>query len=369
MVAIRLDRLTKRFADFIAVNDVSVTIREGELFFLLGPSGCGKTTLLRLLAGFYTPDAGGVYFDDVDMSDVPPEKRNAGMVFQNYALWPHMTVRQNIDYGLKIRKLSAQQRTERIQTALEMVRMTGNADSSPNQLSGGQQQRIALARALASQPDVVLMDEPLSNLDAKLRLEMRSEIKRIHDETGRTMIYVTHDQSEALSMADRIAVMRDGRIAALGSPRDIYDRPTSPFVAGFIGEANLIPGTVSETGGAVKATSPAGTFTASVFPDNLRSGDSIVICVRPERLHTCVSDTPGHNRLTGIVKQIMYMGAQRQLTVAVGSPNNEMILRSTEVPTDPQPVPGSTVILTCAPDDVVILRPDVPQASTTGVSS
>ena len=236
MVGVTIENVTKRFGDVAAVEGVTLEIARGELFFLLGPSGCGKTTLLRMVAGFYTPDVGRIVFDDRDVTNVPPHKRNTGMVFQNYALWPHLTVEENVAYGLDVRDVSASERKDRVAKALETVRMQRYAGRSPNQLSGGQQQRVALARALVIEPDAVLLDEPLSNLDAKLRLEMREEIKRIHETIGITMIYVTHDQKEALSMADRLAVMKDGRVCQTGDPRAIYNHPRSAFVAGFIGE-------------------------------------------------------------------------------------------------------------------------------------
>ncbi|MFQ6099185.1 MAG: ABC transporter ATP-binding protein, partial [Armatimonadota bacterium] len=244
MVSVHLRSVTKRFGDKEAVADATLDIETGELFFLLGPSGCGKTTCLRIVAGFYEPDEGDVLFDDRPMSGVPAHKRNTGMVFQNYALWPHMTVYENVEYGLNVRGLGRDERRERVISALRAVHMSEQAEMRPNQLSGGQQQRIALARALVIEPDVLLLDEPLSNLDARLRLQMREEIRRIHREVGITAIYVTHDQEEALSMADRLAVMNDGRIEQVGTPREVYTRPANEFVAGFIGDTNFIDGVV-----------------------------------------------------------------------------------------------------------------------------
>ncbi|HID07008.1 MAG TPA: ABC transporter ATP-binding protein, partial [Armatimonadetes bacterium] len=225
MVGVKLKDVTKRFGTTIAVNTVSLDVNRGELFFLLGPSGCGKTTLLRLIAGFVEPDAGEIWFDGRLMNNVPAHLRNAAMVFQNYALFPHMTVWENVAYGLRLRNLSKREQAERIRWALELVRMSEFKDRYPGQLSGGQQQRIALARALIVQPDVLLLDEPLSNLDARLRAEMRREIKRIHRQLRITTIYVTHDQKEALSMADRIAVMRNGCVEQVGTPRELYYHP------------------------------------------------------------------------------------------------------------------------------------------------
>ena len=239
-----IENLVKNFGDTQALKSLSFDIRDHELFFLLGPSGCGKTTLLRSIAGFYQPDGGRLLFGDKNMAGVAPHLRNTGMVFQNYALWPHMTVAQNVAYGLEVRSVSRAEKEQRVREALDIVQMSKYAERSPNQLSGGQQQRIALARALVIKPDVLLLDEPLSNLDAKLRLEMRDEIRRIHDRTQITTIYVTHDQKEALSLASRMAILRDGRIEQIGDPRSVYRQPANRFVADFIGESNWLDGEV-----------------------------------------------------------------------------------------------------------------------------
>src|SRR3989475_2430393 len=237
---VSIRNLIKRFGKTAVLQDISLEIGSQELFFLLGPSGCGKTTLLRLIAGFYQPDGGEVLFGDKPMNDVPPHRRNTGMVFQNYALWPHLTVAQNVVYGLEVRSLSAAEKKTRVAEALAIVQMERYAEHAPNQLSGGQQQRVALARALVIRPDLLLLDEPLSNLDAKLRLEMREEIRRIHAQTKITTLYVTHDQKEALSLADRMAVMRNGVVEQIGEPRAVYRGPVNRFVADFIGETNWL---------------------------------------------------------------------------------------------------------------------------------
>ncbi len=230
----------KRYGDFTALNGVSLDIREGEFFTLLGPSGCGKTTLLRMIAGFNSIEGGDFYFGDKRINDVPAHKRDIGMVFQNYAIFPHLTVRENVAYGLKARKVPAKETGPRVEEALKLVQIDHLADRKPNELSGGQQQRVALARAFVIEPSVLLMDEPLSNLDAKLRVQMRSIIKKLQRRLGITTIYVTHDQEEALAISDRIAVMKEGHIMQIGTPNEIYAKPQNPFVAGFIGVSNFL---------------------------------------------------------------------------------------------------------------------------------
>ena len=240
-VSIQIQGLVKRFGATTALDHVDLEIQPGELFFLLGPSGCGKTTLLRHIAGFYTPDEGTIRIGGEDVTNVPPHRRDTGMVFQSYALWPHMTLAENVAFGLQMRKVPKAEAAERVRAALAAVKMEDKASRKPNQLSGGQQQRVALARALVVQPRCLLLDEPLSNLDAKLRLEMRLEIRRICKESGLTAVYVTHDQKEALSIADRLAVMQAGRLEQVGSPLEVYRKPKNRFVASFIGETNFLP--------------------------------------------------------------------------------------------------------------------------------
>src|SRR5215207_780556 len=244
MISIRIQQLTKRFGAVTALQHLDLTIEPGELFFLLGPSGCGKTTLLRSIAGFYIPDEGRILFGDEDVTRLAPHKRNTGMMFQSYALWPHMTVAENVAFGLQERKVAKPEIKRRVHEALESVRMGPYADRRPNQLSGGQQQRVALARALVIRPRCLLLDEPLSNLDAKLRLEMRTEIRRVCKEFKLTTVYVTHDQKEALSIADRMAILESGYILQVGTPREVYKRPTRKTVAHFIGETDFLPGKV-----------------------------------------------------------------------------------------------------------------------------
>src|SRR5687768_2988400 len=264
MAAVRLEHITKSFEKTVALHDVHLEIASGELFFLLGPSGCGKSTLLRLVAGLHEPTRGRILFNGSDVTSLGTEKRNAVMCFQSYALWPHMSVRDNVRFGLDVRGVSAAERERRTDEALKLVRMDALAARKPNELSGGQQQRVALARALAVRPACLLLDEPLSNLDAKLRHEMRSEIRRICKTAGCTTIYVTHDQKEALSVADRIALLNDGRLAQVGTPGELYHRPASSFAADFIGNTNLMSGTVVERVGlGVRVNTPVGEMMAA----------------------------------------------------------------------------------------------------------
>src|SRR3989440_5624492 len=239
---IALSEVTKRFASTTAVDRISLEIADGELFTLLGPSGCGKTTLLRLIAGFAAVDGGEIRFGERRVERLPPYARNIGMVFQNYALWPHMTVRGNVTYGLRLRKLTGAEIARRLAAGLAKVNLTGLEDRYPGQLSGGQQQRVALARALVLNPDILLLDEPLSNLDAKIRVQVRAEIHTLQRELGITTVYVTHDQEEALSLSDRVAVMRDGRVLQVAAPKELYERPVTRFVADFVGTNNFIAG-------------------------------------------------------------------------------------------------------------------------------
>jgi iron(III) transport system ATP-binding protein len=246
MIPIRLERVSKRLGETLAVDAVDLTIRAGELFFLLGPSGCGKTTLLNLIAGLLEPGSGHIWFGDRDVSALPTNQRNAVMCFQSYALWPHLSVAENVRFGLDVRQLPKSEQARRVEEALALVRMTEYADRKPAELSGGQQQRVAIARATAVRPACLLLDEPLSNLDTRLRQEMRAEIRSICRATGLTTVYVTHDQKEALSIADRIAIMKAGKVVQVGTPAELYTEPATAFVAEFLGQANLIDGRIIE---------------------------------------------------------------------------------------------------------------------------
>ena len=282
----------KRYGDFTALNGVSLDIHEGEFFTLLGPSGCGKTTLLRMIAGFNSIEGGDFYFGDKRINDVPAHKRDIGMVFQNYAIFPHLTVRENVAYGLKARKVPAKDIAPRVDEALELVQISHLADRKPNELSGGQQQRVALARAFVIEPSVLLMDEPLSNLDAKLRVQMRSVIKKLQRRLGITTIYVTHDQEEALAISDRIAVMKDGHIMQIGTPNEIYAKPQNPVVAGVIGVSNFLGCEVSAPAGGNAAVSIKNELNITVPVSRAYTGKG-KISARPEQLFFSAEGMPG----------------------------------------------------------------------------
>jgi len=321
-VAIRIENLNKSFGSVRAVDHVNLAIEPGELFFLLGPSGCGKTTLLRCVAGFCIPDEGSIRIGERDITRLPPYERDAGMVFQSYALWPHMSVGENIAFGLEMRGVPPDERRQRVAEALAMVKMSERADHRPNQLSGGQQQRVALARALVIRPQCLLLDEPLSNLDAKLRVEMRSEIRRICKQAGLTAIYVTHDQKESLSIADRLAVMDEGCIRQCGRPQDVYLRPDSRFVASFIGETNFVEASVAgATGQTLSATTSIGQIVSAAPPSApVKVDQRITLSIRPEVIHFG-NPPPGVNVFDGTVHDTVYLGemAQHQVDIASGS--------------------------------------------------
>jgi iron(III) transport system ATP-binding protein len=360
MLSVSFENISKHFGKAVAVDGVSLEVRAGELFFLLGPSGCGKTTCLRMVAGFEQPTAGVLRFGERDITRVPPHKRNTGMVFQNYALWPHMTAKANIEYGLRVRKIDKAERERRVREALGMVRLENLGERFPSQMSGGQQQRVALARALVIRPDVLLLDEPLSNLDAQLRLEMRAEIKRLHEQTGTTALYVTHDQEEALSIADRVAVLKEGVLQQVGAPRELYRRPASRFVAEFIGETNLIPGKLkSLDGDDCEIETPAGVLHAARPERKVESGQDVLCSIRPESLR---ASGEYKNRLQARLENVMYLGANEQYQVRlIGGQETQAddSWRQVKIAiANPQAAPphaGSTLSLSCAPEDVVVL--------------
>ncbi|WP_040226750.1 ABC transporter ATP-binding protein [Bhargavaea cecembensis] len=315
MSIVHLSAITKQFGTVKAVEDLELLIKEGEFFTFLGPSGCGKTTTLRMVAGFYYPTKGVVKFNDRDMTTVPPEKRNTGMVFQNYALFPHMTVFENVAFGLKVRKMNKAETKKRVEDVLKKVRLDQYAERQVSQLSGGQQQRVALARAIVIEPDILLLDEPLSNLDARLRDEMRAEILRLQREYKITTIYVTHDQVEALTMSDRIAVFNFGKCQQVGTPTEIYNEPVNDFVAEFIGETNLLPVTAVRTEDGVRVFRPDALeeeIRVNDAPLNIArygESDELRMSIRPEAVEVSGVRPGGPNVYPGTVKLVQFTGA------------------------------------------------------------
>jgi iron(III) transport system ATP-binding protein len=319
MAHLDLVNLTKRYGDVTSVDAIDLTVDKGEFICLLGPSGCGKTTTLRMIAGFLEPDAGEIRVGGKVVSSpgsvVPPERRNMSMIFQSYAVWPHMTVRQNVGYGLKMRRVEAAEITKRTDAMLATTKLAVQAERYPSELSGGQQQRVALARALAPNPDILLLDEPLSNLDANLRGDMRFEIRRLHDEFGNTSIYVTHDQVEAMTMADRIVVMNAGRIEQIGTPDEVYDRPRSRFVARFIGGSNVVD--ARHVGG--NEVEVAGHRVTVSHGEFAGAGKDMSFCVKTHDLELSAEGSAGGgNMLPGVVRSQAYLGSHRDYIVDVG---------------------------------------------------
>jgi putative spermidine/putrescine transport system ATP-binding protein len=320
MASLDIESLVKRYGDFYAVRDVSLRVADGEFLVLLGPSGCGKTTTLRMVAGFIEPTSGMVRLGGGDVTLLPPWRRNAGMVFQSYALFPHLTVAQNVAFGLEMRKLPRADIERRVEETLALVRLAGYGARLPRQLSGGQQQRVALARALAIRPDVLLLDEPLSNLDAKLRQEVRVEIRELQRQMGLTTVMVTHDQEEALTMADRLVVMNEGSVRQVGSQRDLYERPADRFVAGFVGRSTFLDGAVEAAG---RFRTDGGLSLAC------RDGKAgrAVLSLRPERVEIGPTARPGlDNSLPGTVEFVSYLGALIDIHVRL-SPADRLVVQ------------------------------------------
>jgi iron(III) transport system ATP-binding protein len=353
MISIKASNVTKRFGETIALDRVDLLIGQGEIFFLLGPSGCGKTTLLRTIAGFYTPDEGRIFFGDEDVTLLPPHQRNTGMMFQSYALWPHMTVAKNVAFGLEERKIEKTEIDRRVREALASVKMEQYADRRIHQLSGGQQQRIALARALVIRPRCLLLDEPLSNLDAKLRLEMRGEIRRICKESGLTAVYVTHDQKEALSIGDRIALMENGGIRQTGTPHEIYRRPHSKLVADFIGETNIVPGKIT---GALSETANVrtaiGEFTGVISKPGWlpQTGAQVLVSIRPESWQL-LAEPAVVNSVKGRIGESTYLGEMAQHQFTAGG----LSLKIYEM-NPGHHEPDRDIYASVDPDDVVVLQ-------------
>jgi iron(III) transport system ATP-binding protein len=353
---IRIANVSRSFGSVVAVDNISLDIKAGEFFTLLGPSGCGKTTLLRMIAGFADLDGGQISIGGKRIDTLPPHRRNIGMVFQNYAIFPNLTVAGNVAYGLKARKVASDEITERMSGALALVRLRGYGERWPHQLSGGQLQRVAIARALVIRPEVLLLDEPLSNLDAKLRVDMRGEIRDLQQRLNITTVYVTHDQEEALAVSQRIAVMQAGKIEQLGGPREIYRRPVSLFAAGFMGMTNVLPGTVAGREG-VRARVRVGAVELVVSDAAARQGEAVTLCLRPEALRIIApGEAPiaGEARLEGTVTNAEFIGALIRLDVELsgGTPLKVAVLD------DPnsRAIPGSPIVLAYDPARLTVFR-------------
>jgi spermidine/putrescine ABC transporter ATP-binding subunit len=359
---VKLDGIGKSYAEQWAVRGVNLHIERGEFFTFLGPSGCGKTTLLRIIAGFILPDEGMVSLDGHPMNHVPPWKRNVGLVFQNYALWPHMTVFENVAFGLRERKVARREIEPRVMQTLKQVDLQGTENRRPSQLSGGQQQRVALARTLVIQPRLLLLDEPLSNLDAKLRIDMRIELLKLQHDLGLTTIYVTHDQEEALALSTRIAVMNGGRVIQEGTSRQIYEQPANEFVAAFVGKSNLFSGKVLQTQDRFIEVQTDDNLVIRAAPSAStplpQRGDRLLLSVRPEAIDLRANSdtTQGANHLTGHVTASAYQGsfveyeiqlAERTLKTYAVNPKGKTLFQ-----------PGQEVGVTFNVDDVVIVRND-----------
>jgi spermidine/putrescine transport system ATP-binding protein len=361
-IGITLQGVSKRFGKVEACKAIDLEIREGEFFSLLGPSGCGKTTTLRIIGGFEQPDEGRVLLRGDDVTDVPPNKRNVNMVFQHYALFPHMSIYDNVAFGLKLKKLDRAEQRERVGQLLEIVQLVGLERRRPTQLSGGQQQRVALARALVNRPAALLLDEPLGALDVKLRKQMQLELKRIQAELGTTFVYVTHDQEEALAMSDRIGVMNEGVVEQIASPREIYEHPATTFVADFIGSLNALDVKIDEVadGRAVGRVS-ARERVLVPLANGRRPGDVVKVAVRPERIRIVPATQPAPedgSLLEGVVAEIVYLGSLTQFHVDTKlgrvvsyRMNDERMLRLD---------PGGNVVLTWPPQDAAVLEDSAP---------
>lgn len=337
MARLQIDRVSKHYGDLKAVDEATLDVANGEFLVLLGPSGCGKTTTLRMVAGFVEPTSGAIRLDGRDVTTLPPWKRNAGLVFQSYALFPHLTVNQNVAFGLEMRKVPAADMPAKVAEALRLVRLDHLGERLPRQLSGGQQQRVALARALVFRPDILLLDEPLSNLDAKLRQDVRVEIRELQRKLGLTTVMVTHDQEEALTMADRLVVMSDGRIRQVGTQHDLYERPADRFVADFVGRSNFIEGRIDAPG---RFVSKGGLAIACA---DGKPGQA-VLALRPERLAVIGSGESAENRFEGRLEFLSYLGAAIDLHVRL-SPAERLIVQLPNRPESAAPKIGDTVTL------------------------
>ena len=350
-----LQAVSKRFGVFTAVDQLSLQVRSGEFLTFLGPSGCGKTTTLRMIAGFESPSSGQILIDGVDMAGVPPFKRDVNTVFQNYALFPHLSVQDNIAFGLKMKGVARSERRERVRAVLDLVQLRALADRRPNQLSGGQQQRVALARALVNHPAVLLLDEPLGALDLKLRKAMQLELIGLQQRVGITFIYVTHDQEEALTMSDRIAVMNEGQLLQVGAPTEIYERPRFRFVADFIGESNFLEGTVAacERDGAVVDVPGVGVIRSS---DHAEVRTTVVLAIRPEKIVFANGNDAARNSIAATIVTSVFRGSDAQVIARLGNGQEITVELPNQAQFQPERLlPGSAVDLAWDPESTVVL--------------
>jgi spermidine/putrescine transport system ATP-binding protein len=359
--SVRLDRVSKRFGDLVAVQDLELDIGRGEFFTMLGPSGCGKTTTLRMVAGFEEPTAGRVLIEGQDVAGLPSHKRPTNTVFQSYALFPHLSVRENVAFGLRRKKVPKREITKRVAAELERVGLASEVNRRPNQLSGGQQQRVALARALVNLPKVLLLDEPLGALDLKLRKGLQLELKQIQRDVGITFVYVTHDQEEALTMSDRIAVMSNGVVEQVGTPEDVYERPRTTFVAGFIGVSNLMPGTVTSTGGGRGRIRLNSGPELETRVDGIGPGEHCHAVVRPEKLLIHHASEPVDGALPsveGVVESSVYLGTSTQIVVRLPAEVAMTVLvpNASEAERARLPGGGAAVRLSWAPEHMHVVR-------------
>jgi spermidine/putrescine transport system ATP-binding protein len=357
--SVALRNVTKRFDDLIAVDDLSLDLARGEFFTLLGPSGCGKTTTLRMIAGFERPSAGEIRIEGEDVAALPPHRRPTNTVFQSYALFPHLSVETNVAFGLKRKRIDKDEIASRVAAELERVGLAAEANRRPAQLSGGMQQRVALARALVNLPKVLLLDEPLGALDLKLRKGLQVELKRIQREVGITFVYVTHDQEEALTMSDRIAVMNRGRVEQIGVPEDVYERPATTFVAGFIGVSNLMPAVVTGAGKVRLEQGPEVTGNTG----DLVSGEGCYAVVRPEKLQVELVErgaagSNGLPRVEGVVESSLYLGTATQIVVGLGEDVRMTVLVPNASESERQHLPGggARVALSWEPEHMHLVR-------------
>ena len=356
MEHVRLEGVSKSYGSVRAVDDLSLSIELGESIALLGPSGCGKTTTLNLVAGFLVPDSGVIRIAGRDVTGIPPNKRKLGMVFQSYALFPHMTVGDNVAFGLRLRRVKKEEQQQRVEEALEMVRLGGLSDRYPRQLSGGQQQRVSLARALVVNPDIMLFDEPLSNLDAKLREEMRTELLEIQERVKITSIYVTHDQDEALALADRVAVMNEGRIEQIGTPNEVYETPSTAFVAKFLGESNVLQATVAQVSGSAIVCDLAGHQIHAQSPNQqFAPGQQVEVVLRTEAISLSSESLPLDNCFRARLSHVIYLGGHTRYQVEIGG--HRVILIETNRGDQSGLQEGSDVYVGWSARDSLLVKP------------